>query len=234
VDESPRDSASTSGSNITAIILKWIVQLVAVAIGVLIVTAVVLYVELGDPLVVSYQGGWGGWTRYCIYGGWFGFALIRIVILFLLLFIARALWRWSRNVGRPLATLIILGLLTFLVMTWYSPAGIYGVVDRIEDPFDHYFVFAGGKVEFVRQPYFFILGEKVDAPQNAKMEWGRYEKTANGWIMTETGEHGSRYRLQSSWLGIRLINLETPESQMIWGRRLIPWLRPDWMPDWLQ
>jgi hypothetical protein len=223
VVDSPQNSSSTRGSNIVAIVLKRILQLVVVAVCVLLLTVVALYVELGGSWAVSFQGGWGNWIRYCILGGWLGFVVIRIVLFFTFVLIARRLWRWSRTIGRALAGLIILGLLIFFVMTSYSPAGIYAYVDEIErwpPGEDYYTRFCAGKAE--------------DVHKDEVFQWGHYEKTADGWLLTEMGPSGRRFMLKPSWFGIWKINAEFPEKRSLLGRRIVPFLLPDGWPQWLQ
>ena len=233
--ESPPDPPSPSVKSTKAlIVLKRIAQILVIATCLLLLTAVVTFVELRGWVGVEHVEGWRNWFTTTIRAGWFAFVLVRVVVFFLIALVVRLLWRWPRTLSRSIAILIVVSLVTSIVTISYSPIGVYGVVDKIEDPFDHYFVFAGGKVEFVRQPYFFILGDKVDSPEEADVQWGHYGKTANGWIMIETGEHGRRFKLKSSWFGIRMCNIEAPGNCILLGRRILPFLRPDWMPDWLQ
>jgi ABC-type transport system involved in multi-copper enzyme maturation permease subunit len=183
-----------------------------VIVCLLLLTAIVSVIEI-----------WGRWPGYfwfmnLVRAGWFSFVLVRIIVFFLVALAVRRLSRSSRAAGAAVAGLLILGVTIFSVMASYSPAGIYGVVDEIEGDGDHYYIFADGKVE--------------DVYKDGRAQWGRYEKTADGWVLT-LPDHRV-FKLKSSWFGIWWTNVEAPDSTLCLGRRIIPFLRPDWMPNWLQ
>jgi lysylphosphatidylglycerol synthetase-like protein (DUF2156 family) len=153
--------------------------------------------------------------------GWFGFVLARIVELFLVVLAVRRLWRWSRAIGASVAAVLILGLTIFSVTASYSPAGIYSDVDEYGRDEDHYFLFADGKVD--------------DIHKDTRGQWGRYEKTADGWIFTQQSNGQPLvWRLKFSVFGIYMYTTENPEPRLFLPRRIIPLLRPRWMPNWLQ
>jgi hypothetical protein len=153
--------------------------------------------------------------------GWFSFVLGRIVALFLVVLALRRLWQWSRAVGMSLAGLVIIGLTAFSVIKSYSPAGVYGLVPGLNDDMDHYFRLAGGKVDLIH-----------DFPR-LHGDYGHYEKTIDGWFLTYGGKDPSVCRLKFSVLGIYLIDVESGAHRFL-PRRIIPFLRPGWMPDWFQ
>lgn len=184
----------------------------------LLLTIIVLSIELNAQRGVQFQVGWYDWLFYLVYGGWFGYVLLRIVGLFVVGLAVRRVWRRSFVVGVSLAVLAVLSLSLFAFMKSYSPAGIYGAVDQLEGNGDHYYVFGGGRVRYV--------------DKDTDVQWGRYEKTLDGWTLT-TADHVV-YKLKASWFGLCLTNVAAPKSKMIWGRRIVPFLRPDWMPNWLQ
>jgi hypothetical protein len=184
------------------------------------VTVAILYVELEGWHGVSLQGGWLAWFAYVVNGGWFGFLLIRVVLLSLLALVVWRLWRWSQRIGRSLAMLIIIALAVLFVMTSYSPAGIYAYVDELERyGGDHYLRLFGGKAE--------------EVSSHGVAVWGHYDKTADGWILTEMSDRGRHMKLKSSWFGTRFKDVEFPENGGVMGRRIVPCLLPDGWPQWL-
>jgi hypothetical protein len=191
---------------------------VIVIVCLLVFTVTVSFVELDGWRTVEKLGGWYGWFINLLRIGWFGFALVRMVALFLVVLAVRRVWRWSRAAGASVAALLVLGVTILILITSYSPAGVYGDIDEYAYDTDHYYILSGGRFENVYK--------------NDVLHLGHYEKTAGGWILTETDN--SRYKLKPSWFGIWMINVEFPESREVLGRRIIPFLRPDWIPKWLQ
>ena len=200
------------------VMLRRIVISLVVIACLLPLTLVVLFIELGGKSAVQFHDGWYNWFYYLVSGGWFGYLLTRLVALILAGLMVQRVWQRSRVAGVALAALLVLSLTIFVWIKSYSPAGIYAAVDAIERDGDAYFVFAGGKVRYV--------GKEIDG------EYARYQKTLDGWTLT-TADHFV-YKLKFSWFGIWLINVEAPENRLLLGRRIIPFLRPDWMPKWLQ
>ena len=168
----------------------------------------------------------GAWGPYAFVNlvrqGWFGFVLLRFVMLFLIVFAVRGLWHRSRAFGAAVAVLLIIGLTVFTVIKSYSPDGNYGLIPGLGDEMDHYFRLAGGKVDLVHNY----------PPLSA--DYGHYEKTADGWFLTYGGQDPSVCRLRFSVFGIYLTKIEDPQVTNFLPRRIIPVLRPGWMPDWLQ
>jgi hypothetical protein len=186
-----------------------------------LVVIVCLFLLAAAVAVFEIYGRWPGYFRLINLWntGWIEFVLMRIVALFLIALAIGRLVRWSRAVGVSVAALVVLGLSIFVVLTSYSPTGIYGTIDEIPRcDGDHYYRLARGQFDSVAK-----VG--VD-------EMGHYEKTAEGWILTWAGN--SRYKLKFSWFGVWATSIESPQSGWILGRRIVPFLRPEWTPSWMQ
>ena len=174
-------------------------------------------------LNMGWRGGDGRWHSYEFIDltrqGWFSFVLARFVGLYLIVLLVRRLWRWSHRIGISAATLLIIGFAVFSVVKSYSPDGIYCVVGEMAKYDDHYFLFAAGKVE--------------DIHPDTRLRYGHYEKTADGWVVITNDEEPYTEKLKFSVFGIYLTKADNPEPSF-WPRRIIPFLRPSWIPDWLQ
>ena len=206
----------------------------ALIVCALLLTTAIAFVELGRSVEMS--GGWHNWFSDIVNKGWFAFILIRVGVFVLLLFVVGLVSRRSRFAGQIAAAALIVGLVVFLFITSHYPAGVYAVVDKIEGDGEDYFVFAGGKETYVHSRIYLIMGEKTDGGQDEHVQVGHYEKTADGWILTQVNNDNSHYtyKMKPSWLVIWLIDMDVPESRVVLGRRILPFLRPDWMPNWLQ
>src|SRR5581483_589834 len=157
---------------------------------------------------------------YFIRTGWFSFVLARIMALFLVVLAVLWLWQRSRAVGISVAGVLILSLTAFTAMKSYSPVGSYAVIPGLGHDMDHYFRLADGKVDLIHD------FPRLDA------DYGHYEKTADGWFLTYGGKDDpSVCRLRFSVFGIYLTDTENDAHHFL-PRRMIPFLRPRWMPDW--
>ena len=154
--------------------------------------------------------------------GWFSFVFGRFILLTLIVLGMRGLWRWSRAIGTMVAVLLTIGLVVFIIMKSYSPVGSYGFIPGFHDDMDHYFRLADGKVDLVH-----------NLPR-LNADYGHYEKTADGWLLTYGGKDPSVCRLRFSVFGIYLTKIEDRQATNFLPRRIIPFLRPGWIPDWLQ
>ena len=65
--------------------------------------------------------------------------------------------------------------------------------------------------------------------------FGTYAETKDGWIWTNDHVKGkpSSMRVRCTWAGLRFHD-ESGEEVGFWRRRLVPFLRPDWLPDAIQ
>jgi hypothetical protein len=164
--------------------------------------------------------------------GWFGFIFARLVALLIVGLALRRLWRSFPRSIAWITSLSILSFGAFAVVKSYSPEGTYGCVGEYEPTNnapdlapelyhkDHFWRFSHGKVD--------------DCFGNLCGRYGRYEKTADGWTVIQEVEEPFTWKLQFSVLGFRLIMVEDHGATAFHPRRIIPFARPYWMPDWLQ
>jgi len=158
------------------------------------------------------------WFTNFVHSSWFGFLSARFIALLLIALAVLWLWRRSRVVGVSIAVLLILGLTAFTVIKSYSPEGIYADLTDLSRDGDQYFLLSNGKLEWMSR--------------NGPMLHWRYEKTKDGWIVTTSD--GEIQRLNFSVLGFQMTQQDTGRSTDFFPRRIVPFVRPDWVPDWLQ
>ncbi len=201
------------------LVLKRIVRGLVVIVCMLLITATVAVYSL------SIFYGWRGGNAFVdsINQGWFAFVLVRTVALFLIVVAVRCLWRFYRGIAVAIAALLIAGVITFSLVKMYSPTGIYSFTfEEIEYVGgDHYCSVADGKLE--------------DVHRDQHFHFGRYYKSGNDWIVAmDRPSHIFVFKLKFSVFGIRMTNIEDPKESMFYPRRIIPFVRPHWMPNWLQ
>lgn len=115
--------------------------------------------------------------------------------------------------------LLLLGLACFTRPP--SPSGRYVADSRIGIEGDFYWEFANGKVALVYE------GGRDET-------FGTYGRTPEGWCWTNDHGGGSTvFRLRCSWWQLRCFD-ETELQVGTMRRRVIPVLRPQWVPDWIQ
>jgi hypothetical protein len=162
--------------------------------------------------------------------GWVGFVFARLVALTLIVLAIRRLWRSFPRFSALIAALAILVLSAFTVLKSYSPEGVYGFVGEIEPMNnapdlapevyhrDHFWRLSDGKMQdcFGR-----VCGQSIP-----------YKKTRDGWVLVPKTEQPYWEKLQFSVFGFRLVTHNG--SGAFYPRRIIPFARPYWMPDWLQ
>jgi hypothetical protein len=186
-------------------------------------------------IIVANMAGWRGDVFVnLVRMGWTSFMFVRLVALLLVLLAIRRLWRTSVAAAASMTAVVILGLGTFSVLKSYSPEGIYGFVGELEPMNDAPDI----APEFYHKDHFwrFSRGKVEDCFGNVCGRYGRYEKTADGWIVIHEVEEPFAWKLQFSVFGFRLRKVEDhdPVFGELYPRRIIPFARPYWMPDWLQ
>src|ERR1700676_2742670 len=132
-----------------------------------------------------------------------------------------ALVSTSRRMGHRIA---IIGLSSFRCGEVVFPSGHVRLHrrDRAARAIqDHFFRLSGGRVD--------------DFDGDTHYQYGRYEKTRDGWVVVQRLHDGDGivWRLKFSVFGILLINKENGGTISL-PRRLVPFMRPGWMPNWLQ
>jgi hypothetical protein len=195
--------------------------------------AIAFCLQLMSVVIVAVMAGWLGDPFSALLGeGWVGFVFVRFLILLLVAVAIRSLWRSFPRVTALVTALAILSLAAFAIVESNSPDGTYGCVGELEPMNDapdiapelyhkdHFWRFSHGKVE--------------DCFGNECSHYGRYEKTADGWVVVHEIEEPFTWRLQFSVFGFRLIRIEDQGATAFCPRRIIPFPRPYWMPDWLQ
>ena len=192
--------------------------LISIVCLVLLTAAILLYLGWDATFATTW-----GWFINFVNQGWFGFVLACLVMLLLVVLGVRRLWRWFRPVGTSVGTLLIVGIAIFAIMKSYSPAGIYTNLDEYGRDYDHYWLLANGEMK--------------DVSREGRLHYGRYEKTSDGWILTRTDLADRdlfKSKLKFSVFGISLTDPEDPQAALFVPRRIIPFVRPKWMPNWLQ
>ena len=107
-----------------------------------------------------------------------------------------------------------------------GPGGRYVADSRIGIQGDFYWEFVHGKWSLVykggRDDYF-----------------GTYARTGDGWVLTNRPDLQLKYgksetwKIECSWFGVSFFD-ESGKRGEHFRRRVIPFLRPNWMPNWMQ
>jgi hypothetical protein len=162
--------------------------------------------------------------------GWFGFIFARLVALFLVVLALRRLWRWSPLFGGLISGLGILFLGGFFAVKSYSPDGVYGFVGEIEPSND-----SPWSPELFHKDHFWrISGAKVqDCYGDICGPFAQYKKTPDGWVIVAEDGRDFWSKLQFSVFGFRLVSNNRLKTEF-YPRRIIPFARPYWMPQWMQ
>ena len=140
-------------------------------------------------------------------------------------------WRTSpgsaqRRLRRTLYAAAALGLLVagFLFFTHpSSPAGRYVADPRIAVVGDAYWEMADGKWALVYRG-------------GREKTFGTYARRGEGWVLfNRAGPDGTGdgFKIECSWFGLRLIDSNGDQVAYL-RRRIVPFLRPDWVPGWFQ
>ncbi len=156
------------------------------------------------------------WFYWFVNSPYSSFLIGRFVVLLLLILAIALVWRRCRAFGVSITLLLVLGIAVFSVLKSYSPDGIYA--DLLSHESDSYFLLSNGKIEWITK--------------NGSMLHWRYEKTKEGWIVTTSD--GEVQKLKFSVFGIQMTQPDTGRSTDFFPRRIIPFVRPEWMPKWLQ
>jgi len=206
-----------------------------VALCVLLIAMAIVARSLDDPFVNLVNRGWFGFVfvRFVdlVSRGWVGFVFVRLVVLLLVALAIQRLWRRFAWIAASVTFLALIGLGAVAAVKSHSPDGTYGYVCELEPVNtlrdipelyhkDHFWRFSHDKVE--------------DCFGNRCAHYGRYEKTADGWIVIHEVQEPYTWKLQFSMFGYRLIRPEDGDATAFCPRRIIPFARPYWMPDWLQ
>lgn len=119
------------------------------------------------------------------------------------------------------AGLLVVVALAFLTNP-SSPSGRYVANPNLALEGDFYWQFSGGHARIVYD--------------GGSDQTGTYSFTNGSWFIDTSGSiHAPQHlwRIECSWFGVQLYD-ETGKRVDSMRRRIIPCLRPDWMPDWMQ
>ena len=189
----------------------------------------VFLVTLAVLVMVAARGGSGSFIDL-MRMGWFGLVFVRLVALIVVTIAVHQMWRVLPRFGPPIAALLAIAAGWFAVAKTVSPEGTYGYVGEIE-PLNN----APELVpELYQKDHFwrFVHGEVQDCFGDFCVRYGPYERTAEGWTVVRDGEEPFTWKLKFSVLGFQLVGENGPTAYH--PRRLLPFPRPYWMPDWLQ
>jgi len=144
------------------------------------------------------------------------------LMFFVIALVLWRVWRRSRVLGAASAAVVALSIAIFAFAKSRSPAGIYSCINEIEP-------MCPEKDCFIR-----LSQGRVDHVEcGATHHYGSYQKTPNGWTVTHETKEPFTWRLRFSIFGCRYI-ADDGSATAYFPRRLIPFTRPSWMPDWIQ
>lgn len=158
----------------------------------------------------------------------FWFLLFAPIVCALLIWL---IWRNSRRFGIWATAIVVLATATFVIAKSVSPAGKYSVgeegiytEENPRDEVDKFYHLSGGKAYLV-----------VDGKRSCVAS---YYKTRQGWVwenMTKRDGVPDKFRIRFSVIGFDIVDLNG-QGDPGWfnRRRVVPFARPRWMPDWLQ
>ena len=159
-------------------------------------------------------------------------ALPLLLLLVIAAVVVWRVWRASPRTGKVLFALIVLGGTTFVVAKSVSPAGKYAVGGCRGPGFrwlgisDEYYHLSGG-----------VFYDVVDGHRE---RIGSYYKKNGEWILRMDHKDGTldEQKLRFSVLGFDTVlpPMEGDEYRPtnFNHRRLIPFTKPRWMPEWLE
>ncbi len=121
--------------------------------------------------------------------------------------------------GCGLLVLVTIGLACFTNPR--SPAGRYVADSRIGIEGDFYWEFSRGKVSLIHE--------------GGRDECGTYARKPDGWSWTKPYGKGktSEFKIQYSWWELRIFD-ESGQPAATMRRRVVPGLRPRWVPEWIK
>jgi hypothetical protein len=158
--------------------------------------------------------------------------LILFVSAVLITVVIRRVWRASSRVGMLLTAAVVLACTTFVVAKSASPSGKYAVGGCRGPGFealgisDEYYQLAGGVF--------------YDVVNGRRQRMGSYYRKNGQWILQIDRRDGEvdEQKLRFSVLGydtvLPPIEGEKYRPTNFNRRRLIPFTKPRWMPEWLE
>jgi hypothetical protein len=175
---------------------------------------------------------WSGDTFFnSVLKGWVSFIFARLVALTLVALSLRRLWQSFPRIAASVIGIAILALAAFTTFKSFSPDGIYGFVGEIEPSNE----FPEFRAIYHKDHFWRISGGKIyECYGDLYREYVRCEKRRDGWVLLERKTEHPPYwtKLEFSVFGFRMISVNGPGE--FYPRRVIPFRRPFWMPQWLQ
>lgn len=140
------------------------------------------------------------------------------------------LWRSAPRIALPLTAVVLLGGAALVTATSVSPAGKYAIGDC-----------RGGDHEYTEDEYYELSGGVFyDVVAGRRHRMGSYYKKNGQWVLQIDRRDGEldEQKLRFSLLGFDTllppIEGEQYRPTTFERRRLIPFTRPRWIPEWLE